>query len=124
MRQFKKTLIASLAASFIAAMPAFAEAPKVVAVEASSTGMGWTFAVTLSHPDTGWDHFADGWEVVDEAGNVLGHRKLQHPHVEEQPFKRSLKNVLLPDGTRKVYIRVRCNAHGWKEETHEVLLKR
>lgn len=93
--------------------PAWADAPEIVKVSASKPGMGWEFRVTLRHPDTGWDHFADGWEVLDVDGNRLGYRKLHHPHVDEQPFTRSLRRVMVPDGTRKVMIRARCNEHGW-----------
>ena len=42
------------------------------------------------HPDTGWDDYADGWRVLDMDGNELGMRVLHHPHVDEQPFTRSL----------------------------------
>ncbi len=86
--------------------------------------MGWTISVTVAHADTGWDHYADGWEVLDDSGNVLGFRKLHHPHVEEQPFTRSLHDVMIPDGAHKVYVRLRCNVDGWKEELYEVSLSR
>ena len=113
-----------LFAALIAAAPAFAEAPKVVKAVAHATGMGWNFDVTLAHPDTGWDHYADGWEIVDAEGQVFGTRILHHPHVEEQPFTRSLRQVMLPDGTREVFIRVKCSAHGWKDSGFKVSLSR
>ncbi|MEM9579715.1 MAG: hypothetical protein AAF891_03445 [Pseudomonadota bacterium] len=115
-------LISAVLASLSA--PLLASEPTIVDVKAHATGMGWDFAVTIEHDDTGWDHFADGWEVVAEDGTVLGYRKLHHPHVDEQPFTRSLTNVMLPDGTRKVFIRVRCSLDGWKSEMHEVALSR
>lgn len=104
------------------AAPAWAEAPEIVKIAASKPGMGWRFEVTLRHPDTGWDHYADGWEVLDMDGNRLGYRKLHHPHVEEQPFTRSLRGVMIPDGTRKVMIRARCSRDGWSSNTVEVEL--
>ena len=85
-------------------------------------GMNWRVDVTLRHEDTGWDHYADGWDVLDADGNVIGHRKLLHPHVDEQPFTRSLNNLVLPDGTREVYIRARCSKEGWASETYRVEL--
>ena len=106
----------------LGAGPAFADAPVIEAVEASRAGMGWRFDVTLSHPDTGWGHYADGWEVLDAAGNQIAFRELMHPHVEEQPFTRSLQNVMLADGVRSVFIRSRCSQDGWSEETYEVML--
>lgn len=116
--------LAFLLAALLAAAPALAEAPKVVNVVAHSTGMGWDFDVTIEHPDTGWDHYADGWEIVDAEGKVLGTRILHHPHVEEQPFTRSLRHVMLPDGTREVFIRVKCSEHGWKDSGYKVSLAR
>jgi hypothetical protein len=32
----------------------------------SSDGEVWTVDVTLKHDDTGWDHYADNWRVVDD----------------------------------------------------------
>ncbi len=118
-----KHLSIIFAALFVTS-PALAEPPKVIKVAAHSTGMGWDFDVTLSHQDTGWEHYADGWEIVDGEGNVLGTRILHHPHVAEQPFTRSLRHVMLPDGTRTVFVRVKCSQDGWKDSGFEVSLNR
>ncbi|WP_425101574.1 hypothetical protein [Tropicibacter sp. S64] len=69
--------------------------------------------VTLAHPDTGWDHYADGWRVELEDGTVLGTRVLVHPHEAEQPFTRSLGGVVIPEGIEALYIRARCLVDGW-----------
>lgn len=98
--------------------PAFADAPVVEAAIIS----GDRVSVTLSHPDTGWDHYADGWEVLDAEGNSLGIRELAHPHVNEQPFARALSGVAIPDGVDVVYVRARCNVDGWSETLFEVRL--
>jgi hypothetical protein len=79
-----------------------------------------TIYVTISHPDTGWEHYADGWEVLDAQGNRLGLRELVHPHVNEQPFTRSLNGIVLPDGTDVIFIRTRDVVHGWSDDTYEV----
>lgn len=100
------------------AAPAFADAPVVENVIVS----GDRFNVTLSHPDTGWDHYADGWEVLDADGNSLGMRELLHPHVTEQPFRRSLSGVNIPQGAQVVYVRARCNVDGWSDDLFEVRL--
>lgn len=107
-----------LSAFAVVAGPAFADAPVVENVTVS----GDRFSVTLSHPDTGWDHYADGWEVLDADGNSLGVRVLAHPHVTEQPFTRSLSGVQVPDGATVVYVRARCNVDGWSDELFEVVL--
>lgn len=99
------------------ATPAFADDPIIEKVAALHSGNGWRFDVTLSHPDTGWDDYADGWRVLDMQGNELGMRVLHHPHVNEQPFTRSLSGVQIPDGTSQVQIQARSNVDGWSEET-------
>lgn len=101
--------------AIIWASASLAEGPVVEAVETERLGMTWRFHVTLSHPDSGWDHYADGWEIVDAEGNRLGHRELLHPHEQEQPFTRSLSNVMLPDGARVVFVRARCSRDGWSD---------
>jgi hypothetical protein len=81
---------------------------------------GRTVYVTISHPDTGWDHYADGWEVLDAQGNQLGFRELLHPHVHEQPFTRSLSGIVWPDSTDAIFIRTRDSIHGWSDDIYEV----
>ncbi|NJM83774.1 MAG: hypothetical protein HC844_16125 [Tabrizicola sp.] len=95
------------------APPALAEIPVVTAATATQEGAGWRFDVTLTHPDTGWDHYADAWEVVAPDGTVLGTRELAHPHETEQPFTRSLSGIAVEDAIDHVLIRARCNTDGW-----------
>lgn len=100
------------------ALPALADEPRIESATARGGTGGWSFSVTLSHPDTGWDHYADGWRVLDMNGNELGLRVLAHPHVQEQPFTRSLGGVELPQGTTRVQIQARCLVDGWGARTH------
>ena len=103
-------------ALLFAAAPALADAPVVEDVRASQSGGDWRIDVTLSHPDTGWDHYADGWRVELPTGEVLGVRGLLHPHVNEQPFTRSLSGVTVPEGAGTLHIRARDNVDGWAED--------
>lgn len=107
---------------FLALFASLAQAgdPEVTEVRLKKVGMVWNVYVTLSHGDEGWDHYADGWEILDADGNRLGFRKLMHPHVEEQPFTRSLSGVVIPDGTREIYVRPHCSVHGWSKKTTAV----
>ena len=100
-----------------------ADSPEILKATAERDSMGWRFNVTLKHPDTGWDHYADGWEVYDSNGKILGVRELMHPHVDEQPFTRTLVNVMVPDGTREVFIRARCSVEGWSSDSVKVTLR-
>ena len=74
--------------------------------------------VALLHEDTGWEHYANAWTVFDEAGNVLGTRELLHPHVNEQPFTRSL-TLEIPATVKTITIRGFDSVHedGGKEMT-------
>jgi hypothetical protein len=73
----------------------------------------WKFDVTVEHNDEGWDHYADAWQVVDPAGNVLAERVLAHPHDNEQPFTRSQSNIEIPSDLTTVTVRAKCNVHGF-----------
>ncbi len=89
--------------------------PVVAAASATREGPDWRFDVTVAHADTGWEHYADGWEIAGPDGARLGYRELLHPHVAEQPFTRSLGGVAIPDGVTGVTIRAHDNVHGWGE---------
>ena len=62
------------------------------------TGDVYNFDVTVRHTDEGWKHYADKWDVTAPDGTILGTRILAHPHVDEQPFTRSLGDVEVPVG--------------------------
>lgn len=98
-----------------AAGPGLAGEADVVAVEVRKEGGGqYRFDVTLRHADTGWDHYANAWEVVTPDGKtVLGTRTLFHPHVDEQPFTRSLSGVKIPAGVAEVIVRAKDSVHGF-----------
>lgn len=85
----------------------------VLFVSATETAVGlWTFSVEVAHPDTGWEDYADGWDVVLPDGNVAKAnsddpftRLLLHPHETEQPFTRSQSNIPIPPTVTTVTVR-------------------
>lgn len=86
----------------------------------------WTFHVTVRHPDTGWEDYADGWDVVLPDGTVLKPnpedaftRVLLHPHVNEQPFTRSQSGLNIPQEVQTVTVRAHdlVDGFGGKEVT-------
>jgi len=113
-------LIAVAAAT--AGEPARAGEADVLEVEVTAAGEGYRFAVTVAHADEGWDHYADRFEVVTPEGEILGVRTLHHPHVDEQPFTRSLSGVAVPERLTTVVVRARDSVHGYGGETVEVVL--
>ena len=105
------------------AQPSFAEGnavenldfAQVTFVRVLQQGDGsWTLHVTVRHKDDGWDHYADLWQVLDPvSGAVIAKRVLAHPHVGEQPFTRSLANVVVPEASRSIEVQAKCNVHGF-----------
>jgi len=99
------------------------ECAHVVAVEVSGDAAGYVFSVTVASTETGWDKYADLWTVAGLDGTVHGERVLAHPHVEEQPFTRSLGGVSLPAGTTEVVIAARDSVLGFCGDTMIVTLE-
>jgi len=116
-------MIPLIFACLLSVSQASADAPEVVDVAVSKAGMVWNISVTLRHTDEGWDDYADGWEVLDARGERLGYRELRHPHVDEQTFTRSLRGIVIPDGTREIFIRTRCSQQGWHSKVTRVELR-
>ncbi len=99
-------------------MPLAAYANEVKVVDAKITAKSsahYRVDVTLLHADTGWDHYADGWDILDQNKKHIATRVLHHPHVSEQPFTRSLYDVVIPAGAKFVYIRGHDKVHGYGE---------
>ncbi|PLX98263.1 MAG: hypothetical protein C0623_13145 [Desulfuromonas sp.] len=107
----------------LVAQLAWAGEVDVIEVDATRTGVGeYRFDVTLRHSDKGWDHYADRWEILTSDNTMLATRTLYHPHVEEQPFTRSLGNVRIPAEVITVKIRGHDSVHGYggKEMTVKI----
>jgi hypothetical protein len=105
--------------------PLGAEAGEAKVVNATATANGggsYTFSATIAHADTGWKHYADKFEVLAPDGRVLGTRVLYHPHVNEQPFTRSLGGVQVPAGLTEVIVRASDNVHKAGKATFTVKL--
>lgn len=85
----------------------------VVGVTIEAATAGFDVSATVQSADTGWDKYADLWEVRSLDGTVLGQRVLAHPHVDEQPFTRSLSGVAIPDGVGEVTIVARDSVAGF-----------
>jgi hypothetical protein len=89
---------AALLAALVTTMAVAGEVEVVSATARQGADGAYQFSVTLRHADTGWDHYADKWDVVAPDGTVLGTRVLVHPHQDEQPFTRGLSGIRVPKG--------------------------
>lgn len=112
--QYQRVLL--FAVLLIVSLSGYANEVEIRKVELRKSGNNWTFNVTIKHADTGWNHYADAWRVVDENGKQIKIRILAHPHVDEQPFTRSLTGVTIPHGAKTVTIEARDKVHGWSKD--------
>ena len=93
----------------------------VLFVEAQLAEDGtWNFTVTVEHADTGWEDYADGWDVVLPDGTIAKPdpdspftRLLLHPHETEQPFTRSQRGIIIPPAIGVVTVRAHDLADGY-----------
>lgn len=106
-------------------LPVYALAGEVEILDATfsqQSDQSWNVSATLRHADTGWENYADAWRVVAGKDTILGTRTLVHPHVNEQPFTRSLSPVKIPADTKTVYIEAHDLVHGWSSQRLEINL--
>lgn len=94
------------------------------AQRSTTSATTWTFTATVSSTETGWDKYADEWQVRTLDGGVLGTRTLAHPHVDEQPFTRSLPNVEVSEDVTEVVIAARDSVLGYCGEEFNLQLQR
>lgn len=112
--RYLRTLFLSFVTVTAVALSSMAGESDVTGVSVRAEGFDtYAFSVTVRHADTGWEHYADRWEVLTLEGEVLATRTLLHPHVNEQPFTRSLGGVRVPAGTVKVRVRSHDEVHDY-----------
>ena len=121
----KTVLLILLVFSFGNVSTVFAGEADVLSAEVKVTGKGiYRFDVTVRHNDKGWDHYADRFEVLAPDGKLLGTRILHHPHVNEQPFTRSLSAIKVPGEIKEVSIRAHDSVHAFGGKSVTINLPR
>ncbi len=80
------------------------------------------FDVTIKHNDEGWNHYVNKWDIVSPDGKVIATRVLHHPHVNEQPFTRSLFSVKIPNNIKQVTVRAYDSVHHYGGLEQDVAL--
>ena len=118
----KQFLVLTMASICWASVGIAGEADVLKASAAKEGDNRYSFTVTVAHKDTGWDHYADKWDILDPEGAVLGTRILHHPHEHEQPFTRSLSGVAIPGHIQTVTVRAHDSVHGYGGKTVTVKL--
>ena len=120
-----KSIVILFAVMLIISTAAYAGEADVVEVDVKRTAEDiYFFKVTVRHADEGWDNYANKWDVVAPDGSVLGTRTLYHPHVDEQPFTRSLSDVKIPESITEVTVRAHDLVHEYGGKTVKVMVPR
>jgi hypothetical protein len=100
--------------SFFCYTNVFAEKADVLYIEIKNEGnTRYSFTVTIQHNDSGWDHYADRWEILTLDEKILAARILRHPHLHEQPVTRSLDFIPIPEITESIIVRAHCSRDGY-----------
>lgn len=107
-------VLSAFALVVLSCLPALAGKADVWSVELEETAPGvYTVTAEVEHADDGWDHYADAWDVLTPDGKVIATRELAHPHMNEQPFIRSLSGVEIPADVVEITVRARDLVHGF-----------
>jgi len=95
-------LAQTLAFGLFAAGPSAADEVRVLRAWAECNAESVCRVIaTIRHADSGWQHYADQFEVLGE-----------DPHVHEQPLTRTLENVALPPDLETIRVRAHDTVHG------------
>jgi hypothetical protein len=90
----------------------------IKSVSVTGSDGNYTFSVEIKSDDTGWNQYADGWEILNAQGDLVYQRVLGHPHVNEQPFTRSGGPVNIGKSD-KIYIRAHLKNKGYVGDIFE-----
>ena len=95
---------------FLLSINVLAQPPVIVKAEAIvQSNQLFDIAVTIEHDDTGWEHYANEWVVIVDDKKEVGKRTLYHPHVNEQPFTRYLRDIKIPADAKSIKVYAKCN---------------
>lgn len=87
-----------------------AQPPIIIKAEAIvQSNQLFDIAVTIEHDDTGWEHYANEWVIIVDDKKEVGKRTLYHPHVNEQPFTRYLRDIKIPADAKSIKVYAKCN---------------
>ena len=67
----------------------------------------------MSSPYDSPQRYADGWRVLGPDAELLGSHMLLHDHANEQPFTRTQRGLVVPDGVAEVTVEGRDLEFGY-----------
>jgi hypothetical protein len=90
--RFARALISAVFA-FGSACTQASEADVIAATAKCNADGTCRIDATIKSRDTGWNYYAERFEVVTAGGRILATRVFLHSHEDEQPFTHGLDNV-------------------------------
>ena len=87
------------------------ECADVIDATITSSEGRYTVSATVVSADAGWDKYADAIVIRTPEGDTIGVRELTHPHVDEQPFTRSI-TLELPTGVGEIVVAANDSVDG------------
>jgi hypothetical protein len=102
----------AFAFAFASASAQAGEADVIAATAKRNADGTYRIDATIKSRDTGWDYYAERFEVLTQDGKILATRVLLHPHEDEQPFTRELDNVKIPAGVTEIKVRALMKRKG------------
>jgi hypothetical protein len=98
--------VTAIVSTMVASQLACAGEADVISARATRSADGsYRVEATIKSKDTGWDYYAERFEILAPDGKILGARVLLHPHEDEQPFTRDIDGVKIPNGVTEVKVR-------------------
>ena len=122
-REISMRLILLLILVFSSGISIASDAKILKASAELTSAQKFNISVTVEHADEGWDHYANAWRVYSMDGKLIGERILYHPHVNEQPFTRSLLGLSVPSEVKEVMIVAVCSKTGESKASYNLKLR-
>ena len=127
----RTTIVATTQEQQLCANVTDVTATKIVDEDGNNDSSLWTFYVSVTSQETGWDKYANEWRVIScstsssrnssPSREVLGTRVLAHPHVTEQPFTRSHR-IEIPNSVEVVLVEAQDSVLGYCGNQYEYAL--
>ncbi len=107
--------VSLIIASLVLSLSLLAKEVEISKVELEPTGPTWTVHVTLRHDDESYEHYANGWRIVDAKQNVLASQELYHPHKKKKSFTDNKTNITIPNTAKVIFLEAQAKPHGWSK---------
>jgi hypothetical protein len=103
--------------------PSLAEAHVTFVRATQAADKTWTLEVTIEHPNRGDGGYADGWDIITPAAQVIKKsvgeaytQALSEPSTREESLTHTLTGLAIPADVTRFFVRAHDSVHGWGGE--------